>query len=159
MQRTEPASRGHVPVEVAALREGAGPATLLVSRPRARPLRTHHRARPTARLPTRARRRPTTPPMSLRTFTDDDDIVWEVWDVIPRGPAAMGTLPSTAAVPPPGGATHVAPPLREGWLTFRTAEGEARRRLSPIPAGWADAPAVQLVRWCALALPVTPRRA
>ena len=120
--------------------------------------------------------------MSHRTFTDSDGVEVEVWDVIPRGVVAndgperrqaQGTRRAAN-----GGergeprdeerrsgfdrrSMHVAPAMRGGWLAFQSAAG--KRRLAPIPPGWADAPEPRLEELCRLAQPVagneTGRRA
>ena len=56
--------------------------------------------------------------MSLREFTDEDGTAWRVWETIPER----------------GGAT-LAGDFKLGWLTFESETD--RRRLSPVPAGWA----------------------
>jgi hypothetical protein len=51
---------------------------------------------------------------------------------------------------------NVRPELRGGWLTFE--QGDARRRLAPIPDGWADLPDPELRRLCSAAQQERPRR-
>ena len=46
------------------------------------------------------------------------------------------------------------PALVQGWLAFQS--GTARRRLAPIPDGWATRPDEELVRLCREARPVPP---
>lgn len=58
--------------------------------------------------------------MSHRTYTDSHGTPWEVWDTVPDASRRM-----------------VQPDYAEGWLTFQ-CERE-KRRLVPIPAGWAVA--------------------
>jgi hypothetical protein len=61
--------------------------------------------------------------MALREFVDELGKHWQVWS----------THPAAAATE-----ERVRAPLAGGWLTFMA--GKQRRRLIPIPAGWADAP-------------------
>lgn len=46
----------------------------------------------------------------------------------------------------------VAPSFAHGWLVFKT--GGERRRLAPIPEGWAVGSTGDLRGWCERALPV-----
>ena len=46
------------------------------------------------------------------------------------------------------------PALVQGWLAFQS--GTARRRLAPIPDGWASGPDEELVQLCRQAHPVPP---
>lgn len=103
--------------------------------------------------------------MSHRTFIDSDGVEWEVWDVIPRGIAH--DAPERRSGPDRrsgnGGGyageerrslaerriLHVAPAMRAGWLAFQCAH--AKRRLVPIPPGWADEPPDRLEEYCRLA--------
>jgi hypothetical protein len=65
---------------------------------------------------------------------------WEVWEV------RLGER---------GGRRSVHPELTEGWLTF---ESEAvKRRLAPIPEGWADLDDETLARLCESAVFVRER--
>lgn len=58
--------------------------------------------------------------MAHRTFTDATAGTWQVWETRP------------------GPRSRVAPQLKDGWLTFEgLGEPPAKRRLAPIPAGWA----------------------
>lgn len=63
--------------------------------------------------------------MAHRTYTDPHGTAWEVWDTVPDASRRM-----------------VQPDYAEGWLTFQ-CERE-KRRLVPIPAGWADLSAGEL---------------
>lgn len=108
--------------------------------------------------------------MSHRIFTDSRGTEWEVWDVIPRGVAhdvperrsgpdrrAEGTsAPADVErrTGPERRVVHVAPAMRGGWLAFQCAH--AKRRLVPIPDGWADESPERLEHYCRLAHPVTP---
>lgn len=73
--------------------------------------------------------------MSIREFTDDEGVRWQVWKTLPGRTGA------------------VSPGLEDGWLTF--AAGVHRRRLAPIPSVWdraADDPELRMM--LALAEPV-----
>ena len=78
--------------------------------------------------------------MTYREFTDDDNRLWEVWEVRPsvierrqaderrRHPREFGDRRSSELQ------LKLLGGLRDGWLTFQC--GGERRRLSPIPEGW-----------------------
>jgi hypothetical protein len=70
--------------------------------------------------------------MAHRTFDDDDDRRWEVWDVHPAGIAPRRSERINLPVE-----------LRDGWLAFRTATES--RRLAPIPATWPTMPDRDLI--------------
>jgi hypothetical protein len=75
--------------------------------------------------------------MALREFTDGTGTTWRVWETQPIGDS-------------------LGPEFRHGWLVF--AQGAARRRLVPIPEGWAEMPERELRRLCLAATPAAPRR-
>ena len=75
--------------------------------------------------------------MALREFPDRGGRVWRVWDTVPVSRALR-------------------PDLLGGWLTFE--QGTLRRRLAPIPDGWADASDEELRRLCARAKSEPRRR-
>jgi hypothetical protein len=76
--------------------------------------------------------------MAYREFTDQAGVVWRAWD----------TYPSSAS--------NVRSVYASGWLGFEsTAE---RRRLHPVPDGWADAGDDALCAWLATAVPVKARQ-
>jgi len=96
---------------------------------------------------------------------------WRVWDVVPhvahagerrRRDRRAGLAPNYAGperrtgrerrVRTPGLLT---PGLESGWLCFETDDD--KRRLTPVPAGWDEAPAVELKGLLERARPV-PRR-
>jgi hypothetical protein len=90
----------------------------------------------------------------LRAITDDEGILWQVWEVIPGSPRLAG--PTTGRMPNVwGGAAHrvpssgASPGLDEGWLVFMT--DASRRRLAPIPPGWVDLDDAGLLRLLAQA--------
>jgi hypothetical protein len=78
--------------------------------------------------------------VAYREFRDSQGKSWEVWEVRPaaierrqdedrrRYPREFSDRRSTIPLRLLGG-------LKEGWLTFQS--GAERRRLSPIPEGWA----------------------
>jgi len=109
-----------------------------------------------------------------RSFTDSAGVAWEVWEVHP-GVAGAGAeaadrrsgeerrVPgSTPAAPPPPPERRVigerrvgvSAEMRGGWLAFQSAA--ERRRLVPIPRGWADDSETQLEAYCQAAR-VVPR--
>ncbi len=65
--------------------------------------------------------------MPMREFDDSRGRRWRVWE----------TRPTTE---------NVRPDLRAGWLTFE--HHTLRKRLAPIPDGWADFPDDQLRVLC-----------
>jgi hypothetical protein len=76
-----------------------------------------------------------------REFQDSAGSAWRVWDTYPTRPDTMAAK------------------WRGGWLTFEGPAG--RRRLAPIPKGWAEAPAARLELMCRGAEPAlraTPPR-
>lgn len=79
--------------------------------------------------------------MAHRTFTDPQGVAWEVWDTVPDASRRM-----------------VQPGYADGWLTFQ-CDGE-KRRLAPIPTGWAELPDGQLTAlWSrAAVVPASPSR-
>jgi|SRR5215213_4517370 len=110
--------------------------------------------------------------MALRNFKDSRGGEWRVWDVVPhvarrsgerrrrdrrQGLAANYTGPERRRgrdrrVRTPGLLT---PGLESGWLCF---EGDAdKRRLTPVPAGWDEAPDEELEGLLQRARPVTRR--
>jgi hypothetical protein len=97
--------------------------------------------------------------MSLRLFRDHGGREWRVWDVTPY-PAAPSVerrrqvRRREVAAHPAGerraggdrrrNQTLLTPGLESGWLCF---EGPSeKRRLTPIPAGWQNAPEADLER-------------
>lgn len=76
--------------------------------------------------------------MAYREFTDDQGVLWTAWDTYPETSQRVGL-----------GA------FQEGWLTFQHAH--ERRRLIPVPEGWADAPERALCDWVRDAVAATSR--
>jgi hypothetical protein len=72
--------------------------------------------------------------MPYREFTDAAGAVWRAWDTYPAS------------------ASNVRAIYAGGWLGFEN--GSERRRLRPVPAGWADASDGELERWLADAAPI-----
>lgn len=79
--------------------------------------------------------------MALREFRDELGREWRAWDI-----TAEKLHPSTRAE------NHLQGVL-EGWLVFEAADGGAKARLYPIPAGWQSAPQEELRRLLTLAEP------
>lgn len=71
--------------------------------------------------------------MGFREFSGEEGRQWRAWDTYP-----VPNLPQ-----------GVASPMVDGWVTFE--HGSERRRLSPPPAGWAEASDHQLREWLAAA--------
>ena len=101
--------------------------------------------------------------MAHREFQDDKGRRWTVWDVRPdprerrageerrkrpRGSPDRRQQQLLLSV--------IGGDLARGWLAFET-RGE-RRRYTPIPDGWLDAPEDELRRIWAGAIPVPPAR-
>ncbi len=76
--------------------------------------------------------------MAYREFTDPAGVVWRVWD----------TYPSSAS--------NVRSVYAAGWLGFESST--ERRRLHPVPGGWADAEDDALLAWLRAAVPVKARQ-
>jgi len=66
--------------------------------------------------------------MAHREFQDSTGATWTEWDTYPIRPEGIDEV------------------WRSGWLTFE--HGGVRRRLAPIPKGWAEAPASRLELMC-----------
>jgi hypothetical protein len=78
-----------------------------------------------------------------REFTDSVGTTWTVREITP------GPLPPTLA--------HMLGEERRrgGWLLFLSAQGE-KRRLAPVPEGWAGLSSAELEAWCMRARRVPP---
>jgi hypothetical protein len=100
--------------------------------------------------------------MSHREFRDSAGTLWQVWEVHPgralsggreRRSGADRRADSAPATPERrrriDRRLSVSPEFRQGWLAFRA--NDDRRRLTPIPVGWAGAPDDELERMCAAA--------
>jgi hypothetical protein len=96
--------------------------------------------------------------MALRHFTDTEGHEWRVWDVFPfGGPRAERRTGDRRMA---GSATYTGPErrtardrrvrtpqlltpgLESGWLCFENHVD--KRRLTPVPAGWDEAPVEEL---------------
>ncbi len=110
--------------------------------------------------------------MPIRTFRDTTGGEWRVWDVAPVGRvdverrAGERRQPRTEPYAGPERRTGhdrrvrtpalLTPGLESGWLCFEGGEG-SKRRLSPVPQGWADAPDEELEELVQRARPVARR--
>lgn len=95
--------------------------------------------------------------MGLREIRDARGMEWRLWDVTPST-GMLGALRLRAArVPARQNANDALEQLRGGWLVAESARGE-RRRLVPIPAGWAQFPDAELLLLLGRAEPLAPRR-
>lgn len=108
--------------------------------------------------------------MAYRRFTDSAGESWRVWDVAPslidrrfsirRIKVVKIHFPDRRAVPDRRVDMRRSrlyfPPTESGWLTFES--DTSKRRLRPIPDGWAHAPEETLEELCARA-EETPMRA
>jgi len=83
--------------------------------------------------------------MSVRTFQSPDGGLWSVWEVIPGRVSDFRS----------GRGSHLPRDLADGWLCFVC--GAEKRRLAPLPCGWAQRPETDLWLWCRAAAPVPPR--
>jgi hypothetical protein len=79
--------------------------------------------------------------MSVREFTDSENMVWRVWDV------------TTAQMHPVTKNEDFMGDLADGWLAFESAT-EKRRLAAPYPAEWATMPIPELEALCRRAPPV-----
>jgi hypothetical protein len=79
--------------------------------------------------------------MSVREFTDSENVVWRVWDV------------TTAQMHPVTKNEDFMGDLADGWLAFESAF-EKRRLAAPYPAQWATMPIPELEMLCRRAPPV-----
>lgn len=96
--------------------------------------------------------------MALRHFKDSDGRDWRVWDVCPYGGQGAERRANDRRVAIDGSYTGperrtgrerrlrtptlLTPGLEAGWLCFENPAD--KRRLTPVPAGWEDAPAGEL---------------
>lgn len=74
--------------------------------------------------------------MSLREFVDGTGKRWKAWDITPDR-----MHPSTRA-------EDYMQPFLDGWLVFESLDGGVKRRLHPIPPGWAEMAPGELERLC-----------
>lgn len=86
----------------------------------------------------------TSPDLPLpREFTDTVGVTWSVREITP-GP-----------MPPKLGQMLGEDRRRGGWLLFISEQGD-KRRLAPVPPGWAGLSDVDLEAWCKRARRVPP---
>jgi hypothetical protein len=85
--------------------------------------------------------------MAVRNFESPDGTMWSVWEVIP---GRVSEFRSSFG-------SHLPRELADGWLCFDC--GAEKRRLAPLPHGWAERPEADLWFWCRAAVPVPPRAA
>lgn len=97
--------------------------------------------------------------MTHRQFRDSNSVEWEVWEVTPA-PVVQPLLDrrsrsrSPDDAPVPRSTAELLLPsagMSKGWLLFES-DGE-KRRLVPIPDGWADLPVDALEQLCERAVP------
>ena len=117
--------------------------------------------------------------MSHKNFTDEDGVVWAVWDVVPSSTERRMSGRRLNRTPEQGRQiglgsverrrigerrmmqteprARVALGLEKGWLVFESPT--ERRRLAPIPDGWDALPdeGLRALRDAATALPQRPR--
>jgi hypothetical protein len=84
--------------------------------------------------------------MSVREFTDSNNVVWRVWDV------------TTAQMHPVTKNEDFMGDLADGWLAFESAH-EKRRLAAPYPAAWASMAIPELEALCQQAPSVATRQA
>ena len=83
--------------------------------------------------------------MAVRNFESPDGTMWSVWEVIP---GRVSEFRSSFG-------SHLPRDLADGWLCFDC--GTEKRRLAPLPQGWAERPEADLWFWCRAAVPVPAR--
>lgn len=72
--------------------------------------------------------------MAVREFIDSAGNEWRAWDVAPD-----------ELNPRTKDEDYLAQLYHTGWIVFETRSGDDKRRLYPIPAGWAELPDAELV--------------
>ena len=83
--------------------------------------------------------------MSYRTFRSPEGAEWTAWCVTPDGVDSWNDK-----------AAHFLPSgMSAGWLCFES--GEDKRRLTPVPVGWAENSDAELWALCGTAQPVKRR--
>lgn len=109
--------------------------------------------------------------MSYKVFDAPDGTKWEVWAVVPTSQERRQTQRRKVSSALSGyrgperrvavdrrredssGRTLVSVGFEHGWLCFESTSGE-KRRLAPIPDGWATATPDKLWLWCRAAAEV-----
>lgn len=74
--------------------------------------------------------------MAARSFSDPDGRVWQAWHVDPSDHVDW----------PERARRHLPANMAEGWLCFES--GTEKRRLRPVPAGWASGSEDDLWSYC-----------
>lgn len=70
--------------------------------------------------------------MAMRDLTDSTGTQWLVWDIRPEESHPITRFEDYLQG------------FLDGWLVFETPDGRQRRRLHPIPKGWAELPDAEL---------------
>ncbi len=96
--------------------------------------------------------------MAHREFVDDEGTSWQVWEVIPTSAERrsvserrFGARATSDRRVRREVRIQMEDGLGAGWLVFESPNG--KRRLHPIPDGWADRPDSELVLLCHRAEP------
>jgi len=71
--------------------------------------------------------------MAVREFTDSAGREWRAWDVAPD-----------ELSPRTKDEDYLAQLYHTGWIVFETRKGDDKRRLYPVPKGWAELPDAEL---------------
>jgi hypothetical protein len=71
--------------------------------------------------------------MAVREFTDSSGREWRAWDVTPD-----------ELSPRTKDEDYLAQLYHTGWIVFETRAGDDKRRLYPVPKGWAELPEAEL---------------
>ena len=71
--------------------------------------------------------------MAVREFTDSAGRAWRAWDVAPD-----------ELSPKTKDEDYLAQLYHTGWIVFETKNGDDKRRLYPVPKGWAELPDPEL---------------
>lgn len=85
--------------------------------------------------------------MAVRDFTDSAGREWRAWDVAPDELNARTKDED-----------YLAQLYHTGWIVFETLDGDDKRRLYPIPTGWAELPDAELAVLLAKAEKVPQRK-
>jgi hypothetical protein len=78
--------------------------------------------------------------MAYRRIVDNQDNVWDVWEVNPASSSRALSVPLE---------------MQAGWLAFQC--GEERRRIAPLPVDWSEMSDAALMRLMSDAAPIRPR--
>ena len=80
--------------------------------------------------------------MAHRRIVDNQEKVWDVWEVNPTSSISSRRLTVPAD-------------MQAGWLAFQC--GEERRRIAPLPVDWSEMSDDALVHLMSDAMPIRPR--